>query len=87
MHVSHVFVIRGIFGGGQLWGPQPPWVTKGMPKKRRKRKGKEEREKEKEENKGKEKRGDKKRKDRKVNQYHNYIFNRFNKSKFLIPID
>ena len=66
-------IIRGVSWGGGLWGPRPPGVTKGAPK-RRKGKGKKERKrKKKEEKKGKKERkkwGQESKKDRKkVNQH------------------
>ena len=69
--------IAGAYLGG-LWGPGPPGVTKGAPKRKKKRKGKEERGEKrgkKEEKKGiRKKKGrkreqERKKKERKLNQY------------------
>ena len=63
-------VTRGVFWGG-LWGPRPPGVTKGAPKRKKKGKGKKERR----EKRGKkrkrreEREQERKKKERKLNQY------------------
>ena len=55
-------LIRGVSWGG-LWGPGPPGVTKGAPKRKKKRKGKERERGEKRKKRGKE--GNKKEKGKK----------------------
>ena len=65
----------GAYLGGGLWGPGPPGVTKGAPKRKKKRKKKKERgekrgkEGNKKEKKGRKREQERKKKERKLNQY------------------
>ena len=42
LHIELIYTVSGAYRGGGLWGPGPPEVTKGAPK--RKKKGKEKKE-------------------------------------------
>ena len=72
---------RGVYGGG-AWGPGPPGVTKGAPKRKKKRKGKERKregrkEKRRKKKEKKKKEGARKKKERKLNQYDESVATEF----------
>ena len=76
--IIHIGQLAGAYLGGGLWGPGPPGVTKGAPKRKKKGKGKKERGEKrgkKEEKKrirkkkGRKREQERKKKERKLNQY------------------